>query len=157
RPSPAAAASPAWPPRRAPRPPAAPRRADTRSATARPAARAPWRRRSAGSRRRPARLRPPRPWWEYGGMAAELIEIDEARGLVLEHARPLPGELVPLLEALGRVLAEDVTAAEDVPGFDNSAMDGFAVLAADTDGARSERPVELTVVGESRAGSPAGS
>jgi molybdopterin molybdotransferase len=90
-------------------------------------------------------------------MARELIEIGEARGLVLEHARPLPGEHVRVREALERVLAEDVTAAEDVPGFDNSAMDGFAVVAADTAGARSERPVELMVVGESRAGRPAGS
>jgi len=90
-------------------------------------------------------------------MAPELIEVDEARGLVLEHVRPLPGEHLPVREALGRVLAEDVKAAEDVPGFDNSAMDGFAVLAADTEGARSERPVELTVVDESRAGRPAGS
>jgi molybdopterin molybdotransferase len=90
-------------------------------------------------------------------MARELIEVDEARGLVLEHVRPLPGERLALRGALGRVLAEDVTAAEDVPGFDNSAMDGFAVLAADTGGALAERPVELTVVDESRAGRPAGS
>jgi molybdopterin molybdotransferase len=90
-------------------------------------------------------------------MARELIEIDHARRLVLEHARPLAGEHVPTREGLGRVLAEDVAAAEDVPGFDNSAMDGFALLAADTAGARSEQPVELTIVDESRAGRPAGS
>ena len=57
-------------------------------------------------------------------------------------------------EALGRVLAEDVTAADPVPGFDNSAMDGYAVRAADTAGAEAESPARLAVVGESRAGHP---
>jgi molybdopterin molybdotransferase len=57
--------------------------------------------------------------------------------------------------ALGRVLAEDATSAEPVPGFDNSAMDGFAVRAADTRGAEGGRPVELALAGESRAGHPA--
>jgi molybdopterin molybdotransferase len=74
---------------------------------------------------------------------------------VLERVRPLPPEQVALGDALGRVLAEDVTSADDVPGFDNSAMDGFAVRAADTRGAVPERPVRLDVVAESRAGAPA--
>ena len=59
------------------------------------------------------------------------------------RAFPLPGEAVPLLEAAGRVLAEAVTSAVDVPGFARSAMDGFAVRAADT-----TSPVPLAVVGE---------
>jgi molybdopterin molybdotransferase len=74
---------------------------------------------------------------------------------VLDRVRALESEDVPLSEALGRVLAADVTSADDVPGFDNSAMDGFAVLAADTAGADTERPVELSLAGESRAGRPA--
>jgi len=86
---------------------------------------------------------------------AKLIEVEEARRLVLERVRPLEAERVPLREALGRVLAEEVTSAEPVPGFDNSAMDGFAVRAADTAGAGEGAPVSLTIADESRAGRPA--
>jgi molybdopterin molybdotransferase len=75
--------------------------------------------------------------------------------MVLERARPLDSEPVAVGEALGRVLAQAVTSTDDVPPFDNSAMDGFAVRAADTAGARAERPVTLPVVDESRAGHPA--
>ncbi|HYM53731.1 MAG TPA: gephyrin-like molybdotransferase Glp [Solirubrobacteraceae bacterium] len=84
-----------------------------------------------------------------------MIEIEEARRLVLEHISPLPGESVALRAALGRVLAEDVASPEDVPAFDGSAMDGFAVRAADTRGAQPDSPVRLRVVAESRAGHPA--
>ena len=87
-------------------------------------------------------------------MATEPLEIDAARELVLARASPLGDEVVPVSEALGRVLAEDVTSADDVPGFDNSAMDGYAVRAADTRGTDGA-PVRLAVVGESRAGHPA--
>ena len=84
-------------------------------------------------------------------MSSEPLEIDEARRLVLERVRPLGAEPVAVRDALGRVLAEDVASADSVPGFDNSAMDGYAVRAADTAGA----PVRLAVVAESRAGHPA--
>ena len=57
--------------------------------------------------------------------------------------------------ALGRVLAVEVAATDPVPGFDNSAMDGFAVRAEDTAGATAQAPVRLGVVDESRAGRPA--
>jgi molybdopterin molybdotransferase len=77
-----------------------------------------------------------------------LLSIDEARARVLAAVAPLPVEDVPVEEAFGRVLAEDVVAAADVPGFANSAMDGFAVRA----GPAGRR---LAVVGESRAGTPA--
>jgi len=76
-----------------------------------------------------------------------LISIDEARARVLEAVRPLEAEDVPLAEALGRVLAEDVTSPIDVPPFDGSAMDGYAVRAGPA--------AELEVIGESRAGAPA--
>ena len=76
------------------------------------------------------------------------LSIDEARARVLAAVRPLPAEDVRVEDALGRVLAEDVTAAADVPGFANSAMDGFAVRSGPT-GRR------LRLVGESRAGAPA--
>jgi molybdopterin molybdotransferase len=83
------------------------------------------------------------------------MEFEQARGLVLEHAKPLDAEDVALEGALGRVLAIDVSSSEAVPGFDNSAMDGFAVRAADTGGAAPGSPVRLAVVDESRAGNPA--
>jgi molybdopterin molybdotransferase len=79
---------------------------------------------------------------------SELISIDEARRRVLEAVRPLPAEDVPLDEALDRVLAEDVESPIDVPPFDSSAMDGYAVVAGPE--------AELEIVGESRAGHPAG-
>lgn len=86
-------------------------------------------------------------------MADELIEIDEAREAVLAHCEVGAGERVPLESALGRTVIEPVAAAEQVPGFDNSAMDGYAVRAADLAGA-ADAPVELRVVDESRAGRP---
>ena len=79
---------------------------------------------------------------------AGLITIDEAQRLVLERARPLPAKRVPLGEAFGRVAAEAVHAEIDLPPFASSAMDGFAVRAADT-------PGRLPIVDESAAGSPA--
>jgi molybdopterin molybdotransferase len=86
-------------------------------------------------------------------MAAKLTEIEEARRLVLDRVAPLEAEPVALKDALGRVLAEPVTSADAVPGFDNSAMDGYAVRAADTAGANGG--ARLRVVDESRAGHPA--
>jgi molybdopterin molybdotransferase len=80
----------------------------------------------------------------------QLTEFEQARTLVLEAARPLETESVELDAALDRVLAEEVVASEDVPPFDNSAMDGFAVRAADTGPG-----VRLAVVDRSRAGAPA--
>lgn len=79
-------------------------------------------------------------------MATKLISIDEARTRVLAEARPLALESRPLAEALGSVLAETVVAPHDVPPFDNSGMDGFAVRAADIVDAAAASPVALTVV-----------
>ena len=81
--------------------------------------------------------------------------LEDARHLVLERVRPLGTEAVPLPEALGLILADDVASFDPVPGFDNSAMDGFAVRAADTSSASPESPATLLVVDESRAGHPA--
>jgi molybdopterin molybdotransferase len=89
-------------------------------------------------------------------MAGELIEFEQARRLVLERCKPLEAEEVDLEQALGRVLAADVSSSEQVPGFDNSAMDGFAVRAADTGAASPGSPARLALIDESRAGSPAG-
>jgi molybdopterin molybdotransferase len=86
----------------------------------------------------------------------EPLSVAEAREAVLARiAGPLEAEPVPLERALGRVLAAEAVAREDVPGFDNSAMDGFAVRASDTDGAGPGSPVTLRIAEESRAGVPA--
>jgi molybdopterin molybdotransferase len=78
---------------------------------------------------------------------AGLISIDEARARVLAAVRPLSAEEVCLDAAAGRILAEDVTSAFDVPPFAGSAMDGYALAAGPE--------AELEVIGESRAGRPA--
>lgn len=81
---------------------------------------------------------------------AELIAIEEARERVLAAVpEPLSAEHVALAACLGRVLAEDARADTDLPPFDASAMDGFAVAVV------AEHEGELEVVGESRAGAPA--
>jgi molybdopterin molybdotransferase len=78
---------------------------------------------------------------------SELISIVEARERVLAEVRPLEAEEVALDAALDRVLAEEVTSAIEVPPFDSSAMDGYAVAAGPA--------AELEVVDEARAGHPA--
>jgi molybdopterin molybdotransferase len=77
-----------------------------------------------------------------------LISLDEALGLVLERVERLPVETLSFDAALGRVLGEDARAAVDLPPFDSSAMDGFALRSADTPGL-------LPVVHRIAAGSPA--
>ena len=81
-------------------------------------------------------------------MVADLLSIEEAQRLILERVRPLEAERVRLEEAAGRVLAEDAPAVVDLPPFPSSAMDGFAVRAADTPGV-------LPVAARIAAGSPA--
>jgi molybdopterin molybdotransferase len=79
----------------------------------------------------------------------DLLSIEEAQSLVLDRARQLEGEPVALEQAAGRVLAESARARVDLPPFPSSAMDGFALRAADT-------PGELRVADVSvAAGSPA--
>ena len=78
-------------------------------------------------------------------VCVRLLAVDEARRRVLAQAQSLGDEVVPLSEAAGRFLAEDIRAVRHQPPFAGSAMDGWAVRAADTPGI-------LTVVGESAAG-----
>lgn len=75
-----------------------------------------------------------------------MISTDAALRIVLEAVAPLGVERVPLLDALGRVLAEEIRSPRDIPGFDNSAMDGYAVRAADIGAASEAHPVRLKVV-----------
>ncbi len=75
-----------------------------------------------------------------------MISADQALQIVLENVTALGVERISIVEALGRVLAEDISSPRDIPGFDNSAMDGYAVRAADLAGASEANPVKLTVV-----------
>src|SRR5213592_197082 len=75
-----------------------------------------------------------------------MLTPPEAARTMLEHVAPLPALRRPLREALGLVLAEDIVSPIDLPGWDNSAMDGYATRAADVQGARPERPVRLRVI-----------
>src|SRR5436309_13082053 len=84
--------------------------------------------------------------------AERLLSVDDALAAILARIPVLPPETVLLDEALGRVLAEDVHADMPVPPFDNSAMDGYALIAADTAGATADRPAELRVVADLPAG-----
>ncbi|HEY2055946.1 MAG TPA: gephyrin-like molybdotransferase Glp [Solirubrobacterales bacterium] len=88
-------------------------------------------------------------------MAKAMIEVEAARRKVLARVGLTPAEEVGLGEALGRRLAVDAVADAPFQPFDNSAMDGFAVRAADVAGASAEAPVTLAIVDESRAGHPA--
>lgn len=81
-----------------------------------------------------------------------MIGIDEALARMMPRFVPLPAERVPLDLALGRFLATRLRARDDVPALDNSAMDGYAVRAADLSTATNESPVVLELAGESRAG-----
>ena len=81
-----------------------------------------------------------------------MLEYPEARARVLTAARFLGAESVPLLESLGRPLAEDVKAREDVPPFAKATMDGYAVRAADTRAPEGASSVELEVVEDLPAG-----
>lgn len=81
-----------------------------------------------------------------------LIRVDDYREAILAGIRPLHPLELPLASAQGCVLAADVAAPWPLPSFDNSAMDGYAVLAADLVQASTESPVALTVIDDVPAG-----
>ena len=78
--------------------------------------------------------------------------VESYRAAVLDLVLPLVAEQAPIAAAVGRVLAEDVDALLPVPRFDNAAMDGYAVRAADVAGATPARPARLTIVACAPAG-----
>jgi molybdopterin molybdotransferase len=84
--------------------------------------------------------------------AADWLPWERAREIILSRMRELDHESVLLTDALGRVLAADVESAVTHPAWDNSAMDGFAVLSRDVARATRERPVVLEVIEEVAAG-----
>lgn len=89
-----------------------------------------------------------RPWESVERM----LDVDAALELVLASFGPLSPESMPLMNAAGLVLSDDVVARDSVPPFRNSAMDGFAIRCADVAGADWERPVELPVAAQVAAG-----
>jgi len=78
----------------------------------------------------------------------ERTDLESALGMLRSCVTPLAEESVSLSEALGRTLARDVISAEDVPAFDKSAMDGYALRAQETFGASPTDPVAFKVIGE---------
>jgi len=83
---------------------------------------------------------------------AERADVEEVERHLVRHTRALPPEPVDLLDCVGRVLAEDVGAEVDVPGFARAAMDGYAVRGEDSFGASGYEPVALDVIGEALPG-----
>ena len=81
-----------------------------------------------------------------------LISVEEALDTILAQLRPVDPEVVPLTQSFNRVLAESVRSPVNVPPFANSAMDGYAVIAADTQSGSPETPVRLKVIENIPAG-----
>ena len=80
-----------------------------------------------------------------------MLSLDQARQMILAAIEPLPEETISLQDSLGRVAAANIIATEDLVPFARSAMDGFAVRAADTAGATAEQPVGLPIRGNAFA------
>jgi len=80
------------------------------------------------------------------------VSVEEHIERILREVEPLPPYEQPLLDSLGLTVCEPITAGMDLPAFDNSAMDGYAVTLADVVDASEERPAVVPVVGESAAG-----
>src|SRR4051812_29501805 len=78
-----------------------------------------------------------------------MLDFELARARILEQAKPLASEVIPTDDADGRVLAEDLVSEVDLPPFDYSAMDGYAVATADLTG---PGPWQLPLSAEQRAG-----
>ena len=81
-----------------------------------------------------------------------MLSVEEARQRILDAVHVLPSEKRGFLDSLGFVLAEDVYAVENIPPFRNSAMDGYAVIAEDTQEASKKHPTELSTIESIPAG-----
>ena len=81
-----------------------------------------------------------------------MTSVEEAYERILSAFKPLAAERITLWDALGRVLAEDIRADDNIPPFANSAMDGYAVLHQDTTSASRQTPARLKVIGTLAAG-----
>jgi molybdopterin molybdotransferase len=81
-----------------------------------------------------------------------LLSVEQARERILSHFQPVASETLPLAGCANRVLAQEIIAANDLPPFDNSSMDGFAVRTADVERATGNAPQTLRVVADIPAG-----
>ena len=82
-----------------------------------------------------------------------LLSVDQARERILSHFQPVKIETLPIAGCSNRVLAQDIAATSDLPPFNNSSMDGFALRAADVVEAATDSPRNLRVVADIPAGS----
>ena len=80
------------------------------------------------------------------------VSVGEAQKIILDSVSPLNGESISLMEASNRILYEDIVADMMIPPVDDSAMDGYAIIADDTHGASRNNPVRLRIIGEIQAG-----
>lgn len=82
----------------------------------------------------------------------KFVTVERAREMMLQGVCRMPDEKIAITEALGRVVMENIVVDSDIPPLDNSAMDGYGVIAADTVAATSRKPLKLTVVATIPAG-----
>ncbi|MGD0229176.1 MAG: gephyrin-like molybdotransferase Glp [Syntrophorhabdales bacterium] len=80
------------------------------------------------------------------------VSVEEAQQIILNSVSPLNGENISLMEASNRVLYEDIVSDIMIPSVDDSAMDGYAIIADDTHGASKDSPIKLQIIGEIQAG-----
>ena len=81
-----------------------------------------------------------------------MLELESAQQKILDAVQPLPAELISLNAAADRILAGKILSPVDLPPFDNSAMDGYAIRSADVAGASREHPAVLRLSGDVPAG-----
>jgi molybdopterin molybdotransferase len=82
------------------------------------------------------------------------VPVADVLGRIRAHAAPLPAETIPLDQTPGRILAVDVHAPIDVPGFPRAAVDGYAVRGEDTFAASEQGPIPLEIIGDSQPARP---
>jgi molybdopterin molybdotransferase len=80
------------------------------------------------------------------------VSVEEAQKIILDSVRSLDCETIPIMEAYNRILYEDIVSDMMIPPADDSAMDGYAIIANDTHGASRNKPVRLRIIGEIQAG-----
>jgi molybdopterin molybdotransferase len=83
---------------------------------------------------------------------SQLISVEDALAQILENIQPVDDEIIPITDIFGRTLAKPIISAIEVPPFANSAMDGYAIIAADIQSAAPDSPVRLQVVDNIPAG-----
>jgi molybdopterin molybdotransferase len=80
------------------------------------------------------------------------VQVAEAIRVIREAVSPLPAEIIPLSDILGRILAADISSDVDIPGFNRSTVDGYAVLSSDTTGAGEAIPSMIRLIGRIEMG-----